>query len=882
MQILVAGMHRSGTSLLSRLLHGYGLGVGADSDLDPLNWSEENPRGFWEHRGIRQLNIDLMASLKCDWDCVLRWDQGALTQRTLNDFHVRALRIIEHLGQRGSWVAKDPRFSLTAPLWLPHLNGARVLLAIRDPVEVALSLKTRNDFPIDVGLALWELYIRRATQLLHLPRLVVDYGETLAQPHNALDKLGMWLSREPESRNTLLEFIDPSLYRSQSLSGLSEEHSRHPARALYRTILENRDLLPQIDTEISNVSVKSLERHERVVVKLHNHLRKVHRREFDNERHLQANHEQELRSRLNRSLDETATLKEQRSQLLEQLRRMEVRGPTVHGVVQEARAQTETALTECLKERHKSSVSERDLWECVSDAVAPRISRSEALEGRGASRRTSRDLPRWTLGRAVMRSFKKLFSWGKPRHAADDASSQRATTPTTERGVPSSPENVLHTRGNESSLPESSLPPSSLMSQTRRRSIGQVEGLDRVRIVVTVVGNEPDANWVESLSKQRRQPDRLVVVTAKGILDETEPQPKPIGDGQWHLLINGGTRLIRADFIECIEKVLRAEGSGCLRFPTRDYFTGLPTNIVFACSGDRIKDQRPSDCRTLWTNFERSAIHLPNPSLQVSITVGLRIASACRDQNASKRRAALAERELVFQHYLRRRGRDLVYASLAAEAPIGLDSSQALQAWELLCADELEFALFQRREERRAQADTEGRRSGVNTIKDARVLICAEEASLCTQLQVAAMLGAAGVYARATTIDRCGEAISRLDRELCIPLSLAGCQRWDFVLAADGRPLSIHALSHFDAGLTAAIIQPENDFKLVSQALQDTEPALVFVERASLAVQYPRWAPQPLIGSTLRQKFGTLLDVFEDVLLASSAVSPPDHRACEY
>jgi hypothetical protein len=47
-------MHRSGTSVVASVLQRLGVFLGAPAALlDPL---PENPRGYWEHRGIKDLN----------------------------------------------------------------------------------------------------------------------------------------------------------------------------------------------------------------------------------------------------------------------------------------------------------------------------------------------------------------------------------------------------------------------------------------------------------------------------------------------------------------------------------------------------------------------------------------------------------------------------------------------------------------------------------------------------------------------------------------------------------------------------------------------------------------------------------------------------------
>ena len=64
--ICIAGAHRSGTSMVMRLLHECGLYLGAESDLMPAQ--ADNPDGFWEHLRFVKLNDEILNSLGGAWD----------------------------------------------------------------------------------------------------------------------------------------------------------------------------------------------------------------------------------------------------------------------------------------------------------------------------------------------------------------------------------------------------------------------------------------------------------------------------------------------------------------------------------------------------------------------------------------------------------------------------------------------------------------------------------------------------------------------------------------------------------------------------------------------------------------------------------------------
>src|SRR5580700_7501855 len=62
--LVVLGMHRSGTSALTGMLHHLGIALG--DRLMPA--SPHAPRAYWEHTGIVGVNERLMAAFGWAWD----------------------------------------------------------------------------------------------------------------------------------------------------------------------------------------------------------------------------------------------------------------------------------------------------------------------------------------------------------------------------------------------------------------------------------------------------------------------------------------------------------------------------------------------------------------------------------------------------------------------------------------------------------------------------------------------------------------------------------------------------------------------------------------------------------------------------------------------
>ena len=220
-QVVVLGMHRSGTSAVTRVLNMMGLWVGPPDAFPPAD--DANPTGYWEYREVWALNEALLGALGATWSTVAGLDLGRLGPLARARFEERARSIVQQLDSGGPWVIKDPRLCVLFPLWRPALERAVCVLIHRDPFSVALSLHGRDALPVLEGLALWELYNRQALAASRgLPRILVSYRELVDDPVAAAQRLHCDLTRfggpgtaglTLPSAADLKAFVTPSLDR---------------------------------------------------------------------------------------------------------------------------------------------------------------------------------------------------------------------------------------------------------------------------------------------------------------------------------------------------------------------------------------------------------------------------------------------------------------------------------------------------------------------------------------------------------------------------------------------------------------------------------------------------------------------------------------------
>jgi GT2 family glycosyltransferase/glycosyltransferase involved in cell wall biosynthesis len=273
MQIFVLGMHRSGTSMLTRLINLMGAYVGGEGDTtDAAGVSEENPKGFWERADVRDADETLLDAVGCDWERIARWDHGRVNLRTLDVFEKRARGILVKLDAHRPWVVKDPRLCLTFAHWRPLLEQPLVFLPIRDPHEVAMSLETRNEFPLELGLALWEKYVLSSLAgSVGVPRVLVHHADLMRDPVATLEDtlrrlrdLGVSDGLRMPKPDAVHAFVDARLHRAV-VDSSPRKGDDHAAIALHVSLLA--DGIPDSMPELSERSRKALEKHDQLIAK---------------------------------------------------------------------------------------------------------------------------------------------------------------------------------------------------------------------------------------------------------------------------------------------------------------------------------------------------------------------------------------------------------------------------------------------------------------------------------------------------------------------------------------------------------------------------------------------------------------------------------------
>lgn len=173
--------------MVTRLLHCCGLELGPESELMPPQ--ADNPEGFWEHLGFVAINDELLSQLGGAWDLPPKPNED-MTSARLDPVRLKARLLIEKFAAESAWGWKDPRNSLTVPFWQQLLPGLKTIVVVRNPLEVAHSMRERNGTSYSFGLRLWEIYNRRLLEGTNeKQRLITQYDYFFQDPESELRRI---------------------------------------------------------------------------------------------------------------------------------------------------------------------------------------------------------------------------------------------------------------------------------------------------------------------------------------------------------------------------------------------------------------------------------------------------------------------------------------------------------------------------------------------------------------------------------------------------------------------------------------------------------------------------------------------------------------------
>lgn len=228
--ICIVGMHRSGTSMIARLLHQCGLYLGPPERL--LKADATNPLGHFEHRGFLDIDRKLLKHFGATWHEPPEPESGWHTDAKLEGLRLEAKALATTFAGRSPWGWKEPRASLFLPFWKEAIPNMRFVICIRNPLEVARSLQTRNNIPVQKGASLWYRYVRTSLEDTEGSPRVFSFFEDFF--HNGAAEI-----------ERLLRFCElPMPDNDSELQSTISSELRHHASAI-ESLLEDPKVTPE-------------------------------------------------------------------------------------------------------------------------------------------------------------------------------------------------------------------------------------------------------------------------------------------------------------------------------------------------------------------------------------------------------------------------------------------------------------------------------------------------------------------------------------------------------------------------------------------------------------------------------------------------------------
>ena len=224
--LLVLGMHRSGTSAVTRVVNMLGAEIG-DNLIPP---GDDNPSGFWEHAEVVRINEELLRALGRTWYDMRDMPEGWLDSAASKIAFEQAMQLIRRdFGASQLCAVKDPRMCLTARLWVNAFRAAEYevgcLFVVRDPREVVESLHRRNDWPRASLYLMWVQYLLEAVaRTQDCPRSMVTYNQVLADWRAEMKRVAAdlhftWPVDDEQVAGAIDAFVDPHQRHHQSTAG---------------------------------------------------------------------------------------------------------------------------------------------------------------------------------------------------------------------------------------------------------------------------------------------------------------------------------------------------------------------------------------------------------------------------------------------------------------------------------------------------------------------------------------------------------------------------------------------------------------------------------------------------------------------------------------
>ena len=244
--IVVLGMHRSGTSAITRGLKVMGVELG-DRFLPTMEGI--NDKGFWEDLDLNAFNEEILREINSSWYSLSPIGTNDVDTLNKKGYIQRAVELLrQKLGSTLIFGFKDPRVAKLLPFWKKVFHQGQFdvdyVIAVRNPLSVVKSLSKRDGLEVEQSYLLWLGYV--ITSLIgsaDSKRLLVDFDRLMQSPDFELNRIAKSLDLKinPTELNSYKnEFLDLELRHTvYDLNDLQMDNACPPiVREVYNVLFD--------------------------------------------------------------------------------------------------------------------------------------------------------------------------------------------------------------------------------------------------------------------------------------------------------------------------------------------------------------------------------------------------------------------------------------------------------------------------------------------------------------------------------------------------------------------------------------------------------------------------------------------------------------------
>ena len=228
--VLIYGMHRSGTSAIAGFVHACGATFGEKI----MRADKDNENGYFENLEVFYLNNEILNFNNTYWADQERFAQS-INIETNQSFTKKAIQVIQsEFAEEPFILIKDPQLSFTQFIWKDALETLGYetfsIICIRNPNEVAESLRKRNGFSLKRSHSLFFSYLSSAIlNCQNYDSVVVDYKEVIEDPLGVVQRLKIKINLLDKGPSDV-QYLNESIFR-RSLYNNRKKPSTDEAKA---------------------------------------------------------------------------------------------------------------------------------------------------------------------------------------------------------------------------------------------------------------------------------------------------------------------------------------------------------------------------------------------------------------------------------------------------------------------------------------------------------------------------------------------------------------------------------------------------------------------------------------------------------------------------